>query len=630
LADQFEPDNSSSEATKIDLRETQRHSIHAGGDVDYVWFDLPRSMTVTIETSGQTGMGYDLEMWLYDTLMTQLDYDDDSGADQYAQITTTLAAGAYYVEVRAFDPQQLIPEYHLTVATPDNYKIVDLTSGWVTEQATVPDLLTNDEYRKTKLVLKRIPAGSFDMGDEVGGHGADETPVHTVNIPAPFYLGVFEVTQKQWNMIQGTWPSYFYGWTDYERRPVDSVSWDDCQAFLSNLSSYAGLNARLPTEAEWEYACKAGTHTNYHFGDSEDGAYMWYQTNSGGENHFVGAKKASPWGLFDMHGNVWEWCEDWYESGYYSASPADDPKGPSSGTYRVLRGGAWDGSTFDFLRSSARGYLSPSNRDNRHGFRVALSGDPVYKVVDLSSGVVEDVNSIPDLTTNDIYRRTKLVLKRIDPGSFQMGDEVGGHDTDETPVHTVNITRRFYMGVFEVTQKQWNMIQGTWPSSFYAWSSYERRPVEQVSWDDCQNFLWNLSSMSGYSLRLPTEAEWEYACKAGTSTYYSYGDSENGSYMWYSVNAGSQTNVVGTKLANPWGLYDVHGNVFEWCGDWYDSTYYSWSAADDPVGPSSGASRVLRGGSWNYDGFHSRSANRSWVTPTNRDMHIGLRAVLEQ
>jgi formylglycine-generating enzyme required for sulfatase activity len=255
------------------------------------------------------------------------------------------------------------------------------------------------------------------------------------------------------------------------------------------------------------------------------------------------------------------------------------------------------------------------------------AGGAEYKIIDLGTGGVTDAPSVPDLETNDAYKTTHLVLKRIPAGTFQMGDQVGGHDGDELPVHTVNITQAFYMGVFELTQEQWTAIVGSW--TFY-WPGYPKRPAEQVSWNDINGpggFMDTLSSRASLSFRLPTEAEWEYCCKAGTSTNYSYGDTASGAWMWYYSNSGSQTHDVGTTTSkpNPWGLYDLHGNVYEWCEDRYGSSYYSSSPSDDPMGPASGSSRVLRGGPWDAFDDNSRSAFRGSIDPAWRDYHFGFR-----
>lgn len=229
--------------------------------------------------------------------------------------------------------------------------------------------------------------------------------------------------------------------------------------------------------------------------------------------------------------------------------------------------------------------------------------EPLYCVVDLSGGAnavsysVTYMDEPPSGGFNtDAYKTTQLVLKRIPAGTFNMNGS-----------YQVTLSKPFYAGLFEVTQKQWTLVTGSNPPK----STDDTRPAEAVSYDairgssagaewpagnavDAESFLGKLRARTGLEFDLPTEAQWEYACRAGTTTTYSYGDSANGDYMWYSANSGRQTHVVGTKKANPWGLYDMHGNVQEWCLDWYGKL----SAGTDPKGPSSGEYRVVRGGSW--------------------------------
>jgi formylglycine-generating enzyme required for sulfatase activity len=154
--------------------------------------------------------------------------------------------------------------------------------------------------------------------------------------------------------------------------PVVNVTWNDAVAFCEWLSRKEGKTYRLPTEAEWEYACRAGSTTKWCFGDTESqlGDYAWFRSNSENVTHPVGGKRPNAWGLQDMHGNVWEWCADWYENDYYGSSPPDDPNGPSSGTYRVLRRGSW-GDNARYARSSGRDRSHPDDRDLNLGFRAA-------------------------------------------------------------------------------------------------------------------------------------------------------------------------------------------------------------------------------------------------------------------
>lgn len=220
----------------------------------------------------------------------------------------------------------------------------------------------------------KIEPGCFQMGldrtiKEVQASSKSEMPSHKVCIDKPFYLGETEITQKQWQEVMDKNPSKFKS----QYRPVEKVSWDDVQEFIKRLNAKEGGNLyRLPSEAEWEYAARAGSSTLYSFGDSagslED--YAWFGNKGyGGDTHEVAQKKANDWGLYDMHGNVWEWVQDWYDPGYYSTSPANNPTGPNTGQYRVYRGGSWVGSAIN-TRSSVRFSGLPVTRSNDIGFRL--------------------------------------------------------------------------------------------------------------------------------------------------------------------------------------------------------------------------------------------------------------------
>jgi formylglycine-generating enzyme required for sulfatase activity len=209
-----------------------------------------------------------------------------------------------------------------------------------------------------------LPAGTFTMGSEDGE--SDERPPHQVTISRPFYLGKYEVTQGQWRAVMGNNPSLFQG---DARLPVEQVWWSDVNDFIGKLNAKEGGNRyRLPTEAEWEYAARAGSTSAYSFGNevSRLGEYAWYRDNSGGKTHPVGQLKPNAWGLYDMHGNVMEWVQDWY--GRYPAEPVTNPQGPASGSHRMRRGGAWN-SVAAVCRSTNR-YSVPGFRDDFLGFRL--------------------------------------------------------------------------------------------------------------------------------------------------------------------------------------------------------------------------------------------------------------------
>jgi formylglycine-generating enzyme required for sulfatase activity len=222
-----------------------------------------------------------------------------------------------------------------------------------------------------KLVL--IPPGEFRMGSPDSDSDAEdqEKPQHTVRITQPFFLGMHEVTQAQWEAVMGDNPSRFKG----ADRPVEMVSWDDCQEFIRRLNERSEQQAglyRLPTEAEWEYACRAGSTTRYYFGDDDAvlGGFAWYGDNSNEQTHTVGQKKPNAWGLYDMHGNVWEWCQDWWWD--YTSAMVSDPQGAGQGSHRVFRGGGWDFHARG-CRSAFRFGGAPDERSDTLGFRLAFS-----------------------------------------------------------------------------------------------------------------------------------------------------------------------------------------------------------------------------------------------------------------
>jgi formylglycine-generating enzyme required for sulfatase activity len=211
-----------------------------------------------------------------------------------------------------------------------------------------------------------IPAGSFTMGSTAE---VDERPAHRVEITRPFAIGKYEVTQAQWTAVMGSNPSQFSGTTF----PVERVTWAEAQMFVERLSAMTGRSYRLPTEAEWEYACRAGEAGHFSFGNNERvlARYAWFDANSREQPHAVGQREPNAWGIHDMHGNVWEWCSDWYAESYYASSQAADPQGPATGTHRTLRGGSY-GSIASGCRSANRFFFSTDERYLASGLRVVL------------------------------------------------------------------------------------------------------------------------------------------------------------------------------------------------------------------------------------------------------------------
>ncbi|MBC8095975.1 MAG: formylglycine-generating enzyme family protein [Akkermansiaceae bacterium] len=525
-----------------------------------------------------------------------------------------------------------------------------------------------------------IRPGSFVMGSNSGQ--SDEKPAHKVSLTRPFHLGKYEVTQQQWERVMGHNPSDFKG----TNLPVENVSWNDCQAFLTELSKKIGRKFALPTEAQWEYACRAGTTNLYSFGDdlTRLAEHAWYSDNSNFKTHAVGQKKPNPWGLYDMHGNVFEWCADSYSESYPGGA-VTDPAGPLSGALRNIRGGAWL-YVPDNLRSSDRGFSPPDYRINEYGLRCVMLGDQAassHTVVRAQDTAAAEAKAKaasllarlePALTDRNKFQAENLFAQLesltpddphlaalryqvaalpwpegelaidlgdgvmmdfvlIRPGSFTMGSDQDPL-SDQKPAHNVTITKPFYFGKYEVTQKQWETIMGRNLSLFKQSPRFPdglKHPVENVSWLLCQSFLAKVTGkIKGYEFRLPTEAEWEYACRAGSTNDHSFGNSTAalGDYAWYGNNSDRHTHPVGEKKPNPWGLHDLYGNVWEWCQDWYGP--YSSQALRDPAGSgnsSPGAGRVLRGGAWNNTPDHVLSTYRHAAEPTEILSYYGFRCV---
>ena len=215
-----------------------------------------------------------------------------------------------------------------------------------------------------------VSGGTFTMGDtsEQGSDADDdEKPTHSVTLSS-YYICKYEVTQALWRAVMSSNPSNFKG----DNLPVECVSWNDCQTFINRLNSYTDRNFRLPTEAEWEFAARGGNYSRHYkySGSNYISDVAWYDGNSGNRTHPVGTKQANELDLYDMSGNVWEWCSDWY--GSYSSYSQNDPTGPNSGSNRVGRGGSWYGSAW-FCHWSNRGDITPGSRYDGLGLRLVLS-----------------------------------------------------------------------------------------------------------------------------------------------------------------------------------------------------------------------------------------------------------------
>jgi len=720
---------------------------------------LGKDVQVTVSHGGEKVQLVDAKLgWKLSLSPGTYDLAVEGGEDQFqlsSESITVTRGGIEKVRVTLKLPP-------LAVAPFDVAKAKEHQKAWA-RYLRVPVELTNSIGMK--LVL--IPPGEVMMGSpkELIEEALERPdiedmykerlriagPQHRVRISRPFYFGVYEVTQEEYQRVMGKNPSGFSPTGKHKDRvagqntmrfPVEDISWDEAVEFcqkLSNLSEEkaAGRWYRLPSEAAWEYACRVGNMGRYGFGSGRSGIpkeyeeyelseHGWFGSNSNDMTHAVGGKQSNAWGLHDMHGNVGEWCQDWYDKDYYAKSPMDDPTGPTTASNRVGRGGCW-GDPVVCCQSAARAPCEPGRRTIYQGFRVCLvlpdttadrtrmiratnaaqpsagstanSQSPDTSIAQPQSSVpLPAVSSlvgpygkwnlppgapqpaiapfdekkakehqeawakhlgVPVEMSNSIGM--KLVL--IPPGEFMMGspkelieeelkrpdtsDWYRDHERDYTPSegpqHRVRITTMpLYFGIYEVTNEEYQHVMGTKPGSDSAKDKKtERFPLGPRSWDPTMEFCLRLSELpaekaAGRQYRLPTEAQWEYACRAGSTGRFSFSscpkpiptdDDEKvlSDYGWYHGNSGGQPHAVGEKRPNAWGLYDMHGNMWEWCWDWYDKDYYSKSPVDDPQGPEKGLTCVVRGGNFADLARASRSAARFSYSPIFAFSRFGFR-----
>ena len=485
-----------------------------------------------------------------------------------------------------------------------------------------------------KFVL--IPGGKFSMGSDVedSEDSSDAQPVHTVEIPE-FLMAQYECTQEEWERVMGTNPSSMKD----PKNPVNRINWKDCQDFCTKT----GLS--LPSEAQWEYACRGGNPTQYTWGNDKTTAdeYIWYKDNCNHTIHMVGQKKPNAFGLYDMNGNVSEWCEDGWEEGYEVPRtykpyiPEDDDEDID----RVVRGGSFKDKV-DICTSAYRNYRSPNVPTNYIGVRFVYAisqnknkgeqkREERQKIESLGFEYLGNYNYTCGYRTYNIssykHNVTGIEFVLLPSGEFKMGSEV--EERDAKPIHTVKIPHSFLMAKYECTQKQWREIVGTEP-----WKDdpdvvqQDDYPASCIAWEDCKRFYF-IDEKTGLSL--PSEAQWEYACRGGNATKYCFGDElqQLQDYAWYDENSEYILHKCGEKLPNAFGLYDMHGNVAEWCGDeWKDNyktprTIMPYLNADR----YQEIDRVFRGGSVTLDDTSCTSSFRDCHSETFKQNDFGIRFI---
>ena len=507
--------------------------------------------------------------------------------------------------------------------------------------------------------MRYIEPGTFLMGspDSEPGRYSDEGPRHQVTLTEGYWLADTTCTQALWEVLMDKNPSHFKGNLDH---PVEKVSWDDVQIFLKNLNELLPFDCKsvLPTEAQWEYACRAGTKTPYWFGDSISAKQVHFgQIWNDGRTVPVKARPANGWGLYQMHGNVWEWCAG--SKRRYSADATENPPDSLSDDSFALRGGSWDGvarsARSAFRYGSHRGLHDPligfrfsvthikandsrgtgAKRSVRHS-REATQKSRVYRMSTPEFTGRTFPDPFPpecaiawgddrfglwfDLEIGGVTQR----MRWIEPGTFWMGSPETEPDryAVEGPRHLVTLTEGYWLADTACTQAFWNAVVDITLSRFDDHAAPEE-PVGSVSWDDIiYKFLPAVQrKVSDFTVALPTEAQWEYACRAGRGSAYWFGDNKITKRQANFFDRG----VVPVKAlpANGWGLYQMHGNVWEWCEGSLRS--YEELSTENPPDGQDPNSRALRGGSWFNEARLARSACRREARRKTRNRNFGFR-----
>ena len=453
-----------------------------------------------------------------------------------------------------------------------------------------------------------IKGGTFMMGNKKGDER--EQPVHSVTVGS-FRIGKYAVTFRDYDAFceeTGREKPDDEDMGIRENRPVINVSWDDAKAYCEWLSGITGRKYDLPTEAEWEFAARGGilSHGHRYSGSGNINDVGNYREsvheNQDVRTMPVGSFRPNELGLYDMSGNVWEWCSDWYYKNYYRESPENDPAGPAEGEKRVIRGGSYDILKY-FCRVSCRSGSLPGTRSRDTGFRCVERITPEEEEYFLTPAMAE--------------------LVHVEGGTFMMGSDEG--ENNEKPAHPVTL-KSFSIGKYPVTFKEFNIfceatrrkLADDWNVGEWEENESDRWPVFlSIDWEDARKYCEWLSSMTGKKYDLPTEAQWEYAARGGSlSKGYKYSGSDNiDEVAWYLENSSHWVHPAGEKKPNELGIYDMTGNVCEWCLDLYDENYYSVSPEKDPAGPSEGDRKVIRGGDLNSSVYGCRITKRDKMYP---------------
>ncbi len=520
------------------------------------------------------------------------------------------------------------------------------------------------------MTMVYVPEGEFEMGSNDGE--VYETPVHYVYLDA-FWIDQTEVTNAMYascvnagvcqppsNFSSSTRNSY-YGNSQYGNYPVIYVDWNQADAYCEWTGGH------LPTEAEWEKAARGTDARTYPWGNDfsckngnfDDESKLSSYVIPGGKNcdgyedtSPVGAFASglSPYGAFDMAGNVWEWVADYYHQYYYEMSTTANPRGPDSGSYRVVRGGSWyDGDFFE--RSTYRGGSKPTFSDLGIGFRCVRSADSTSAVIN-TPALTTAASTTFDIGSTWTRPADSMTMVYVPEGEFTMGKDAdvamewcqklfGSCDRRffvvEEPPHEIYLDA-YWIDQTEVTNKMYSLCVEAGKcdapdydkpyngSNYYGNPNYDDFPVTYVAWNDAKVYCnWAGNEIS--SVRLPTEAEWEKAARGTDERTYPWGEEIDCQKANYSSECMGNTSRVGSYESgkSPYGAYDMAGNVMEWVADLFSGTYYSVSSPNNPQGSVEGIYHVLRGGSLDRGPIMARSTDRYWLIPSVSSSDIGFR-----
>jgi formylglycine-generating enzyme required for sulfatase activity len=489
-----------------------------------------------------------------------------------------------------------------------------------------------DRDGKVRVEMILIPPGRYFRGE---GKNAV-----VITLTRPLWVGKYEVTQQQYASVAGRNPSHF-DQKDTAAYPVDAVSHRQAIAFCERANLLADGEFRLPTEAEWEYAYRAGTRTTWYNGDDETKveAIAQFGENNRRQPAKVGSRAPNAFGIHDMAGNLWEIVSD-YWTPRYDRRTTVDPIGPEKGQGCATRGGNWGGDTQQ-VRAAKRSRDAETYAGAHLGFRIvhmaqlpkaALPAPPPLDCTGPKGADAATVLASQRAWTRHMgaasheklfpiteERKVSVRMVLLPPGKCYQGNPGKGA--------IVTLTRPLWVGKYEVTQRQFASLIGENPSHFKRIGEEAKLcPVDMVSYLDTVAFCKKATEQTGAHYRLPTEAEWEYAYRAGTRTKFYNGDDndKSGEIGQCTDNNFVSTTRYGTKLPNAFGLFDMAGNVWERCSDYWNPSYEPVKATD-PQGPKSGFARAQRGGGWDTYCRTCNATSRSGSTEAYAGSQGGFR-----